>query len=53
MSPVHQEPGKADDLAVVRLPLRRSWGILVRRFPGPATPSDLNRPVTPGWYGIR
>jgi hypothetical protein len=56
MSPTRQKPRSAafpDNLQVVRDRLRRSYGILVRRFSGPAPPNHLNRPGTLGWYGIR
>jgi hypothetical protein len=50
MAPTPQKPPSienANDLQVVRVRLRRSCGILVRRFLGPATPNHSGRPDTP------
>jgi hypothetical protein len=45
-APGPRQPGKPDDPKVVPASLRRSWGILVRRSPGSATPNPQNRPAT-------
>lgn len=50
MMPARHRPvsdANPDDLQVVRVPLRRSWGILARFLSGLATPSTQNCPVTP------